>query len=122
MSMFDQLVPELRKPPAPKPPVRKTRFPRVVNPFGLSPTECEVFRLLCEGMDQEQASQAMGIARKSVATYVHRVKQKMGALSTTHACLIWDRWARSAPTLAEYLQRGSLHAVEKPGVAPTRST
>jgi DNA-binding NarL/FixJ family response regulator len=65
--------------------------PRGANPFGLTPRELEVLRLLGEGLDTATIAQQLVISPKTVATHAQRVLSKLGAHSRVEAVVIAHR-------------------------------
>lgn len=52
---------------------------------GLSARERELLQLLAEGLSEKQASERLGIGRRTVQTHIGRIKTKVGATTRTHA-------------------------------------
>ena len=66
-------------------------YPTVFNPWHLSPAQCEIFRLLSEGLAHAEVSEALELDNRTVAAQIRRAREKMKANTTMHALLMWDR-------------------------------
>ena len=97
--MFDQLVrpdPKPKEPKAAKGPrsFQDPRYPKVENPWGLSPAQCKILQLMCEGYQPMEVALRTALSVKTVSTHLLRVREKMDARSGLHAAILWDRAMR----------------------------
>ena len=75
---------------------RSTRpTPAVDNPWGLTPAQCEVMRLIIMGKSHLQVATVMGRSDRSIEDDLRRIRKKMRALNTIAACIVWDRHFRA---------------------------
>lgn len=69
----------------------------VDNPWGLTPAQCEVMRLVVAGKETPEISALLHIADKSIYTHLARARERMGNVSLVVAALMWDRFERAEP-------------------------
>jgi DNA-binding CsgD family transcriptional regulator len=62
---------------------------RAVRPFGYSPREDQILRLIAGGQTDKQIAFALGISRKTVATHLARLYVRGGFHSRTEAVVRW---------------------------------
>lgn len=74
----------------------KRGIPNIENPWGLSPAQCEVLRLLVEGLAAGEIADQICISCKTVGSHVQRMKEKMQVTSIMQAALLWDRHFRQS--------------------------
>ncbi|MEE9285241.1 MAG: LuxR C-terminal-related transcriptional regulator, partial [Dehalococcoidia bacterium] len=70
--------------------VRKTEtegfFSHVVgNNVRLAPREWELLQQLAQGFSEKEASELLGIGRRTIQTYLGRIRGKLGAVNRVHA-------------------------------------
>lgn len=75
-------------------PKGKRTLPYVANPWGLSPMEVGIAQLSAEGLGCTEIGSRLCISPKTAATYLGRVRDKMGVETTLQAALEWDRHSR----------------------------
>lgn len=66
------------------------------NPWGLSLREWQVMHGMVTIASQKAVAVYLGMAPKTVSTYVDRVRVKMNQTNTVMTLLTFDRWARQA--------------------------
>lgn len=76
--------------------LRDERYPQVVNPWGLTPVQCEIMRLLTQDRTQRQVGEEMNLSFKTVATHMDRVRDKMVVHTTLQACILWTSRIKKA--------------------------
>jgi two-component system NarL family response regulator len=59
-----------------------------VDPFGLTPRERDVLRLVSQGVTNREIAAALGISWGMVRQHMIRVRVKLGAMNSTHAVVI----------------------------------
>lgn len=64
------------------------------NPWGLTEAQCAVLQKYSEGQTQQEIASESGLARKTVNTHIERCREKMNAVTSTRAAVLWDRFAR----------------------------
>jgi DNA-binding CsgD family transcriptional regulator len=80
--------------------------PSVANPWRLTGSEWACLVQLTTGVAHVDAAKAICISPKTLSTHVTRAKEKMGAVSVTHAILMVDRHLRAgAPPDVEVVVR-----------------
>jgi DNA-binding CsgD family transcriptional regulator len=62
--------------------------PKPAQPYGLSPRELDVLRLLAKGVTNRQIASALWISQRTVDVHVSRVLAKVGATRRTEAAVI----------------------------------
>lgn len=79
-----------------KPKSRNGRLPPAPNKWGMTRTEVEVIKFLTEGMSPAQVAKRMSLSNKTIATYMGRIRERMGVDNSIAAVLVWDRetWQR----------------------------
>ncbi len=76
------------------------RYPRVANPWGLAPGECEVLRLLLLLPTLTDVAAELCTSVKTASTHVARARARMGKeVSIVQCCVAWDRWMRGPRVL-----------------------
>jgi DNA-binding CsgD family transcriptional regulator len=72
------------------------RYPNVPNKWDLSPAQYAVLKAFIENdFTSVGASQALFMSEKTASNHLTRAKEKMGALNTLHAVVLFDReWQR----------------------------
>jgi DNA-binding NarL/FixJ family response regulator len=56
---------------------------------GLTKRECEVLKLLSEGLHYKEIAQSMNISTETVRHYVKSIYRKLGVTSRTHAAVAY---------------------------------
>jgi DNA-binding NarL/FixJ family response regulator len=57
----------------------------------LSERQCDVLRLIAEGLTSKEIAARLGVTLKTVATHTERIFDKLGASNRTHAAALWYR-------------------------------
>ena len=57
----------------------------------LTPRELQAIRLVCSGLKMQKAATLLGIAHKTLHTYVERASRRLGAKSLCHLGVLADR-------------------------------
>lgn len=83
--------PEPEPPRAPRVMPSPNHLPVVDNPWGLTPTQCEVMRRVVDGEKAKEIGDALCRSHKTVEVHFERAKEKMGARSILHAAVMWAR-------------------------------
>lgn len=69
---------------------------------GLSPRERELLQLLAQGLSEKEIAVRLGIGRRTIHTYLERVRHKLGAANRVHAVAL--------ATAAQFISPGKLKA------------
>lgn len=80
-----------QKPKDEKPKSRNGRLPPAPNKWGMTRTEVEVIKFLALGMNPTQVAKRMSLSNKTIATYMGRIRERMGVNNSIAAILLWDR-------------------------------
>ncbi len=79
-----------KKPAKREPYKRKVKFPP--NPWGLFTAQLAAMEALISAGGIRQAARVLNVSHKAVEKHVQACKEKMGAVSTIAAALMFDRW------------------------------
>jgi DNA-binding NarL/FixJ family response regulator len=74
----------------------RQELPVVDNPWGLSPSQCAVLQMLCDGRKNDEMAALLGVGRDAIELYLRLARQKMECSGRVTAALMWDRFARKA--------------------------
>lgn len=79
-----------------KPRARNARLPAEPNKWGMTRMEVTIFKFLVDGLTPKEIAEKLHLSNKTVASYMQRVRQRMGARNSTQAILMFDRevWPR----------------------------
>ncbi len=93
-----------RKPPRPiakpekKAEPQKSRFSAIPNPWGLTGAQCAVMNCLVDGHTNQEITELLHMAEKTVELHLHNIRKAMGMHRTVVAALAWDRFIRPTTT------------------------
>lgn len=71
-------------------------LPEVVNPWGLTPVEAEVIRLIVEGLSSQEIGARLKRSQKTIEVHRTHILEKMEMHSTVVAAVAWVRFTMQA--------------------------
>jgi DNA-binding CsgD family transcriptional regulator len=100
-------------------------FPVVPNPWGLSPTEAEVIRLIVEGLTSQEIGERINRSPKTVEVHRLHIMEKMDERSTLTAAVAWVRFtmaAEKSPATNEVPAAAAIVKVDRVALVPITVT